>query len=206
VLAKNFKADISAFAHIAARELYIFPSAPLPPINDDKVFDPQGTMPEPLSFALSQVAPTPFEGEFVKVVDSTTFGILKTIVAAEVTVEVGAMPELYWHPTQAEWSYYISGQARVTTYAANGNARTFDYVAGDVGYVPPTNGHYVENIENETLHFLEILEVFKADKFEDISLNQWLALTPRELVKPHLNIDDSTVALFNKTKVTVISG
>jgi len=29
-----------------------------------------------------------------------------------------------------------SGQARVTIFAANGNARTFDYQAGDVGYVP----------------------------------------------------------------------
>lgn len=42
------------------------------------------------------------------------------------------------------------------------------------------------------------------DKFQDISLNQWLALTPPDLVKAHLNIDDDTVALFNKTKQTVV--
>lgn len=37
------------------------------------------------------------------------------------------------------------------------------------GYVPGTYGHYVENTGNTTLRFLE---VFKSEKFEDISLNQ----------------------------------
>jgi oxalate decarboxylase/phosphoglucose isomerase-like protein (cupin superfamily) len=48
------------------------------------------------------------------------------------------------------------------------------------GYVPPSFGHYVENIGNTTLKFLEI---FNSDIYEDISLNQWLALTPPDMVK-----------------------
>jgi len=201
VLAKNFGADISAFDHIPAKQLYIFPGTPPPPVAQDEVSSPQGKTTTPFGFAWSQSARTSLAGGSVKVLDSTTFPVSQTIAAADVMVEVGGMRELHWHPTQAEWSYYISGQARVTIFAANGNARTFDYQAGDVGYVPPTNGHYVENIGNETLHFLEI---FKTDRFQDISLNQWLALTPPELVKAHLNIDDATVALFNKTKQTVV--
>ncbi|GJJ10026.1 hypothetical protein Clacol_004252 [Clathrus columnatus] len=201
VLAKNFGADISAFDHIPAKELYIFPGTPPPPVNEDEVSDPQGHVSTPFSLAWSQVSPTPLAGGSVKIVDSTNFPASLTIAAADVTVDVGGMRELHWHPTQAEWSYFISGQARVTIYAANGNARTFNYQAGDVGYVPPSNAHYVENIGNETLHFLEI---FKTDQFQDISLNQWLALTPPELVKAHLGIDDATVALFNKTKQTVV--
>ena len=35
-------------------------------------------------------------------------------------------------------------------------------------------GHYVENIGDEELEFLEI---FKAPKFEDLILGQWLAAT-----------------------------
>jgi oxalate decarboxylase/phosphoglucose isomerase-like protein (cupin superfamily) len=38
----------------------------------------------------------------------------------------------------------------------------------------------VENTGNTTMKYLEI---FKTDKYEDISLNQWLALTPPEMVK-----------------------
>lgn len=95
VLAKNFKADISAFDHIPEKELYIFPSAPPPLLSSDRVSSPQGTVPEPLSFALSNVTPTPLTGGSVKVIDSTTFKISKTIAAAEVTVEVGGMRELH---------------------------------------------------------------------------------------------------------------
>ncbi|KIJ50983.1 hypothetical protein M422DRAFT_159145 [Sphaerobolus stellatus SS14] len=201
VLAKNFRASISAFDHIPAKELYIFPSNPPPPLSQDLVSSPQGQVSNPFGLAWSQSPRTPLVGGSVKVLDSTSFPVSQTIAAADVMVEEGGMRELHWHPTQAEWSFFISGNARVTIFAANGNARTFDYQAGDVGYVPPTNGHYVENIGNGTLHFLEI---FKTDRFQDISLNQWLALTPPELVKAHLNIDDETVALFNKTKQTVV--
>jgi len=106
VLAKNFKADISAFDHIPAKELYIFPSSPPPPINSDKVSDPQGTVPMPFSFALSKVSPTPLQGGSVKVVDSTTFGISQTIAAAEVTVEVGGMRELHVRSSSSDPSAF----------------------------------------------------------------------------------------------------
>lgn len=202
VLAKNFHTDISAFSNIPAKQLYIFPG-PSPPssIEQDQPKSPSGTVPSPFSFAWSQSKTTNLAGGTVKVLDSTTFPVSKTIAAAEVTINKGGMRELHWHPTQAEWTYYISGNARVTLFASSSNARTFNYQSGDVGYVPPGFGHYVENIGNDTVHFLEI---FKTDKFSDISLNQWLALVPPELVKAHLNVDDNTLAHFNKTKQTVV--
>ncbi|THH26987.1 hypothetical protein EUX98_g7192 [Antrodiella citrinella] len=202
VLAKNFEVDISAFDHIPASELYIFPSSP-PPDDATAVSDPQGTIPNPFTFQLSKVNATLLSGGSVKVVDSTTFTVSTTIAAAEVTVEPGAMRELHWHPTQDEWSFFIEGEGRVTIFASSSNARTYDYQAGDIGFVPATFGHYVENTGNTTLKFLEI---FKSDRFQDISLNQWLALTPPDLVKAHLQLDDATIAKLSKTKPTVIGG
>ncbi|MET1138630.1 cupin domain-containing protein, partial [Bacillus subtilis] len=79
---------------------------------------------------------------------------------------------------------YISGTGRMTVFAANGTARSFKYRAGDVGYVPFAMGHYIQNTGSESLWFLEI---FKSSRFADISLNQWMALTPRELVEEHLH-------------------
>ena len=114
------------------------------------------------------------------------------------------------------------GTARVTLYAAHGNAQTFDYTAGDIAYIPTgwgeshslirsdndimgtvlvLEGHYIENTGNTTLRFLEI---FNTDKFEDVSLAQWLALTPPALVKQHLQLSDATIAKFNKTKGVVV--
>ncbi|KAI1797166.1 oxalate decarboxylase [Ganoderma leucocontextum] len=203
VLAKNFKANISAFDHIPAEQLYIFPSAPPPSDSQNQVSDPQGQVPSPFIFKLSQVNATKLDGGSVKVVDSTTFPVSTAIAVAEVTVEPGAMRELHWHPTQDEWAYYLGGTGRATLFGSSSNARTFNFQAGDVGFVPASFGHYVENTGNTTLHFLEI---FNTDRFQDISLNQWLALTPPDLVKAHLDLDDATIALLSKTKYTVVGG
>ena len=64
-------------------------------------------------------------------------------------------------------------------------------------------GHYVENTsQNETLEYLEI---FKADQVKDVSLTQWLALTPNDLVAQVLNISTDTVAGLKKEKQVLIA-
>ncbi|KAJ7735617.1 oxalate decarboxylase [Mycena maculata] len=200
VIQKNFQANPEAFSHIPDQELYIFPSTP-PPIDATAPSSPQGGVPNPYSFAMSQINATQHSGGTVKIVDSTTFTVSTTIAAAEVTVEPGAIRELHWHPTMDEWSFFLEGQGRVTIFAAQGNARTFDYQAGDIGFVPTAMGHYVENIGNTTLKYLEL---FNSDRFQDISLNQWLALTPPALVKAHLQLSDQTIASLSKTKPVVV--
>ncbi|KAK0213980.1 oxalate decarboxylase [Armillaria fumosa] len=202
VLERNFLFDNSqAFAHIPAQELYIFPSTP-PADNASAPESPQGTVPDPYSFALSKANATQLAGGSVKIVDSTTFTVSATIAMAEVTVEPGAIRELHWHPTQDEWSLFLEGEGRVTIFASQGTARTFNYQPGDIGYVPTAMvGHYVENIGNTTLKYLEI---FNTDRFEDISLNQWLALTPPDVVKAHLDFDDATIAQLSKIKPVVM--
>ncbi|KAH8118145.1 oxalate decarboxylase, partial [Phellopilus nigrolimitatus] len=200
VLAKNFQVSASAFDHVPSKELYIFPSTP-PPANEQPPTSPAGTTPNPFTFKLSQAAATPLSGGSIKVFDPSVFPVATTIVGALVTVEPGAMRELHWHPTQPEWSYFLSGNARMTLYAASSNAITFDYGPGDIGYVPPSFGHYVENTGNTTVQYLEL---FNSDVVEDVSLAQWLALTPPDLVKAHLGVDDNFIASLNKTKATVI--
>ena len=108
---------------------------------------------------------------------------------------------MHWHPNTDEWQYYIGGSGRMTVFASSGRARTFDYQAGDVGYVPFAMGHYVENTGDEPLRFLEM---FRSPYFADISANQWLAVTPPELVKAHLNLDDKAVAALSKEKPVIV--
>ena len=107
---------------------------------------------------------------------------------------------MHWHPNNDEWQYFLSGKARMTVFASGGRARTFNYQAGDVGYVPFAMGHYVENIGKEPLRFLEL---FRSSYFADISLNQWMALTPPELVQAHLNLDKETLAILRKDKPVI---
>jgi oxalate decarboxylase len=201
VLAKNFGAPESAFARVPdPSETYIFP-LPVPgPLASDRI---AGAVPVPQSFSHKMLAQDPIRtnGGSVRITDSKNFPVSTTIAAALVEVNPGAMRELHWHPNADEWQYYIDGEARMTVFASSGDARTFDYRAGDVGFVPFAMGHYIENTGNTTLRFLEM---FKSSYYADISLNQWLALTPPELVLGHLNLDVQTMAKLRKDKAPVV--
>ncbi|SUB69981.1 Oxalate decarboxylase oxdD [Pluralibacter gergoviae] len=140
-------------------------------------------------------------GGTVRITDSSVFPVSKTIAAALVEIEPGGLRELHWHPNNDEWQYYLEGEGRMGVFASSGQARTFDYRAGDVGYVPFAMGHYVENTGKTTLRFLEL---FRSDYYADISLNQWLASTPPELVKQHLGLDDTFMQALSLRKAPVV--
>ncbi|KAJ3533783.1 hypothetical protein NM688_g7235 [Phlebia brevispora] len=200
VLARNFQTSISAFNQIPGQELYIFPSeSPSPDAKAPE--DPYGQIPMPFAYSFSQQPVIPASGGTYKIADSTVFNVSTQVAVAEITVVPGGMRELHWHPTQDEWGFFLEGEARVTLFAANGNAATFNYEPGDVSYVPADYGHYVENIGNTTLRFLEI---FNTDRFQDVSLSQWLAVTPPELVQAHLHLDNNLINNLNKTKQVVV--
>jgi len=46
--------------------------------------------------------------------------------------------------------------------------------------------------------------VFRSDHFADISLSNWLAHTPPEMVAQTLNVDVATIAKFPKSKSAVM--
>ncbi len=203
VLAKNFGVPGSSFAHVPdPRDLYIF-AAPVPgPLSSDKVVGASAVL-QSFSHRMMAQLPIKTKSGTVRITDTSAFPASKTISAALVEVQPGGMRELHWHPNTDEWQYYIEGQARMSVFAASGQARTFDYLAGDVGYVPFAMGHYIENIGTMPLRFLEI---FKSSYYADVSLNQWLALTPRELVEAHLKLDQQTLAALHREKSPVVPG
>lgn len=147
------------------------------------------------------------------------------------------------------------GKARITLFASESNAQTFDfYVRHSNSQCNPTDwnvhspetsltyplrlvrffhffleknvhftsnaGHYIENIGNSTLKLIEILKTgmvsillfarhapegcLLLDIFQDISLSQWLALTPPELVKAHLGFSDEVIHHLNKVKQVIV--
>jgi oxalate decarboxylase len=157
----------------------------------------------PHGYAHRLMAQKPIEapGGRVRIVDSSNFPAATTIAAALVEVDPGGMRELHWHPNADEWQYYIAGRARMTVFGANGTANTFDYQAGDVGYIPRPMGHYIENTGNTPLRFLEM---FRSDRYADVSLDQWLALTPPELVRAHVNVGRRFIAALSKRKELIV--
>jgi oxalate decarboxylase len=202
VLSKNFGVSGSSFAHVPPpSELYIFNAKVPGPLASDKI----AGAPVSPTFSHKMLAQQPIKTNSgsVRITDTSVFPASKAISAALVEIEPGGMRELHWHPNTNEWQYYIEGKARMGVFAASGQARTFDFQAGDVGYVPFAMGHYIENTGTTPVRFLEI---FKSSYYADVSLNQWLALTPPELVRAHLKLDPQAMAALHEEKSPVVPG
>ncbi|RSL93603.1 hypothetical protein CEP52_013168 [Fusarium oligoseptatum] len=140
-------------------------------------------------------------GKFWKI-DSTNFPASKTLAATFVTLKPGGLRELHWHPNAEEWLYFHQGKAKATVFIGNAAARTFDFSAGDTAAFPDNSGHYIENTsEDEDLIWIE---VYKSERVADISLTQWLALTPPDVVAQTLNVSISFVESLKKEKQVLI--
>lgn len=126
----------------------------------------------------------------LKIVDSAKLPAATSIVAAHVVVKPGGLREMHWHPDADEWQYFLQGQGRMTVFFNAGRARTADFNAGDIGYVPKALGHYVQNTGPTDLIFLEIL---RASRFREMSLSEWIRNTPPELVIQNLGISRETL-------------
>lgn len=202
VLAKNFGVPESAFDGIPSSEKYIF-RLPVPaPIEQVRKELGAVNFTNKYVFRASKEPKKMFDGGATQLIDKQTFEAtdLATLI---IDLEPGGMREIHWHPDADEIQYYISGQARMTVFDAVNNARTFDFVAGDVGYVPRTLTHYIENTGTEPVR---VLNVFHKSHYSDVSLNNWLALTPKDLVTGHLDIEDPFISSLRQKYQTIVKG
>jgi oxalate decarboxylase len=202
VLAKNFNVPASTFDKVPKRELFIFQAALPGDLKAEQTQAAQGTgmVSKSFDFKASTMKPsktTP--GGEVKIIDSKIFPVTP-ISAAIVTLKPGGLRELHWHPNADEWQYYITGKGRMTLFIAGSDARTMDFQEGDVGYVPISNPHYIENTGDTDLIFLEM---FKTGEYQDISLAEWMAHTPHLLMDQHLQVGMPMLESIPKQEIIV---
>lgn len=201
VLSANFGCDEKEFDCIPEKEVYIVDGGDPQTVEEQKVESPYGEMPHSLKHTLGKEKPITCDGGTIRILDHENFPACTTVAAALVEIEPGAMREIHWHSNNDELQYYLQGKARMTVFQPGPKARTFNYQAGDVGYVPVGNFHYVQNIGEEKLIFLEI---FKSDHFADLSLAQWMAMTPGEVVKSILNLSDEFLSNLRKDSCPIV--
>ncbi|EFR04214.1 oxalate decarboxylase oxdD [Nannizzia gypsea CBS 118893] len=203
VVAKNFNTSVGAFEKLRKTELEIINSTIS---NPNVTGGPNGPLMGKSSYTFHiRDAPeiqVPGGGGTIQIVDSKNFPISKTVACAVVRLKPGALRELHWHPTAEEWLYFHSGNARATVYVSGGLSRTFDFTAGDTGVFPDNSGHYIENTsEDEDLVYLEL---YKADRVADISLSQWLALTPHDIAAAAINVPIEVIEQIKKEKQFIV--
>ncbi|SHG08107.1 oxalate decarboxylase family bicupin [Bradyrhizobium erythrophlei] len=194
VLAKNFGVPAETFAKIPLHNLWIFQGTVPGDLAADRAAISRNAAapPHPFVFPLGSSQPVrQSSAGDIRVADSSNFNVSTTVAAALVTVKPGGVREMHWHPNADEWQYYLKGKARMTVFDTGPNALTMDFNAGDIGYVRRNLGHYVENVGDTDLQFIG---VFRAPRYEEVSLSNWLTHTPPALVAQHLNIDVATIA------------
>ena len=131
------------------------PNLPRPLAEEQKAAaEGTGAIDGDFVFRASTMPPTKVRaGGEVRIVEKKNFPATN-IAAAIVRLKPGGLRELHWHPLSDEWQYYVSGKGRMTVFQAGGKARTFDFQAGDVGYIKMSRPHYIENMGTEDLVFL----------------------------------------------------
>ncbi|HVI09316.1 MAG TPA: cupin domain-containing protein [Candidatus Binatia bacterium] len=207
VLAQNLCLSDDVIDKIArGQSLYIFPCDLPLSLAQDKASIGGLRVASPLqyTFRLFDMTPTvKTSGGEVRVVDSHNFPVSQHIAAALITLRPGALRELHWHPNASEWQFWLAGQGRMTIMMNGGRARTMDFHANDVGFVPRVAGHYFENTGKTDVM---ALEMFKANEFMDVSLNNWLRRLPPEAVSAHLNLTAEQISKIPAEKDYIIAG
>src|SRR3984885_371032 len=100
-------------------------------------------------FALEKTKGKVIGNSFGKEATVEQLPISKGIAGVSMRLEPGAMRELHWHATAAEWAFVLEGRVRTTVIDPQGYAEVNDFVPGDVWYFPRGHGHMLECLGNK---------------------------------------------------------
>src|SRR5579871_6873741 len=78
-------------------------------------------------FALEKSQGKVIGNSYGKEATVTQLPISKGIAGVSMRLEPGAMRELHWHATAAEWAFVLAGRVRTTVIEPEGNAETNDF-------------------------------------------------------------------------------
>src|SRR6266702_1911619 len=132
--------------------------------------------------------------------------ISKGIAGVSMRLEPGAMRELHWHATAAEWAYVDKGRVRTTVLGPGGYSETNDFEPGDVWYFPRGHGHMLECLGNEPCHFVLIFDNGYFSEFGTFSISDWIGHTPAPLLAKNFGVPESTFDGFPKEEVYFARG
>lgn len=132
--------------------------------------------------------------------------ISKGIAGVSMRLEPGAMRELHWHATAAEWAFVIEGQVRTTVISPEGYAETNDFEPGDVWYFPRGHGHVLECLGDKPCHFILIFDNGYFSEFGTFSITDWIGHVPKPLLAKNFGVPESTFDDFPKSEVYFARG
>jgi len=132
--------------------------------------------------------------------------ISKGIAGVSMRIEPGAMRELHWHATAAEWAYVDKGRVRTTVFDPQGHAEINDFEPGDIWYFPRGHGHMLECLGDEPCHFVLIFDNGYFSEFGTFSITDWIGHVPKPLLAKNFGLPESAFDGFPKSEVYFARG
>ena len=117
--------------------------------------------------------------------------ISKGIAGVSMKLEPGAMRELHWHATAAEWAFVLEGNVRTTVIDPQGRTETNEFAPGDVWYFPRGHGHMLESLGDKPAHFILIFDNGYFSEFGTFSITDWLGHTAKSLLAKNFGLPES---------------
>ena len=136
----------------------------------------------------------------------TQLPISKGIAGVSMRLEPGAMRELHWHATAAEWAFIVEGRVRTTVVDPSGFAETNDFDPGDVWYFPRGHGHMLQCLGDKPCHFILIFDNGYFSEFGTFSITDWIGHTPKALLAKNFGLPESAFETMPKEEVYFARG
>src|SRR5436309_5392599 len=157
-------------------------------------------------FALEKSEAKVIGGSIAREATVKQLPISKGIAGVSMGLEPGAMRELHWHATAAEWAFVDKGRVRTTVLAPGGFAETNDFEPGDVWYFPRGYGHMLECLGDEPCHFVLMFDNGYFSEFGTFSISDWIGHTPKALLAKNFGVPESFFDGFPTKEVDFARG
>src|SRR5580704_8319372 len=132
--------------------------------------------------------------------------ISKGIAGVSMGLEPGAMRELHWHATAAEWAFVDQGRVRTTVIDPQGHSETNDFEPGDIWYFPRGHAHMLECLGDKPCHFILIFDNGYFSEFGTFSITDWIGHAPEPLLAKNFGLPESAFDGFPKEEVYFARG
>src|SRR5262245_50125870 len=157
-------------------------------------------------FALEKSAGKVIGGSSGKEATVAQLPVSKGLAGVSMRLEPGAMRELHWHATAAEWALVLEGRVRTTVIAPDGTAETNDFEPGDGWFFPRGHGHMLQCLGHEACHFILIFDNGYFSEFGTFSITDWLGHTPKRLLAKNFGVSESAFDGFPTDEVYFARG
>ena len=132
--------------------------------------------------------------------------ISKGIAGVSMRLEPGAMRELHWHATAAEWAFVVSGRVRTTVVDPQGRSETNDFQPGDIWYFPRGHGHMLQCLGKEPCFFILVFDNGFFSEFGTFSVSDWIGHVPAAVLAKNFRVPEATFQAFPRQEVYFAKG